>query len=99
LEFDFSAQNESYHRVQRVQQHPGNMFWNDVQVIVRLDKSTFAGSGGEWQTTLEFDFSRQRECYHRVQRVQQPPGNMLLKDVQVIVKLEQSTFAGSEGEW
>ena len=49
---------------------PGNMLLNDIQVMVRLDKSTFAGSGGEWRTTSQCDFSGWSESYHHVQRAQ-----------------------------
>ena len=46
------------------------MLVEDVQVDVMLDKLTLARSGGEWQTTSEFDFSGQGESHHHVQRAQ-----------------------------
>jgi len=46
------------------------MLLKDVQVTAMLEKSTFAGLGGEWQTTSECDFSGQGERFHHVQKVE-----------------------------
>jgi len=51
-----------------------------------------SGGGGGPCISQEHDFSSQIWLDHRVQRAQEPPGKILLKDRQVIWSLEKSIF-------